>query len=67
VHQDINTITTQAITLATQGVLTSESGELVEVQASTLCIHGDTDNAAQIALAVRDALLASGVNIRAAN
>jgi UPF0271 protein len=67
VHRDLNTITTQAISLATKGVLTSESGELIKVRASTLCIHGDTDNAAQIALAVRDALLASGVKIRAAH
>jgi UPF0271 protein len=66
VHRDLNTITTQAISLATDGVLSSETGELIRVRANTLCIHGDTENAAQIALAVRDALLASGVKIRAA-
>ncbi len=66
VHSDMNTITTQAVTLATKGMLTAENGELIEVHAGTLCIHGDTANAAEIGLAVRDVLLSSGVNIRAA-
>ena len=66
VHADMNTITTQAITLATKNMLTAENGEVLEVHADTLCIHGDTANAAEIGLAVRDVLLASGVSIRAA-
>ena len=66
VHADMNTITTQAITLATKNMLTAENGEVLEVNADTLCIHGDTANAAEIGLAVRDVLLASGVSIRAA-
>jgi UPF0271 protein len=66
VHSDINTITTQAVTLATKGSLTAEDGEVIEVRAGTLCLHGDTLNAAEIGLAVRHVLLASGVSIRAA-
>jgi UPF0271 protein len=66
VHADMNTITTQAATLATKGTLTAETGEVIEVHASTLCIHGDTANAAEIGLAVREVLLARGVKIRAA-
>ena len=66
VHADMNTITTQAITLATKNMLTAENGEVLEVHAETLCIHGDTANAAEIGIAVRDVLLASGVSIRAA-
>jgi len=66
VHRDINTITTQAVTLATRDRLTAENGELVELRAGTLCIHGDTANAAEIGLAVRDVLFANGVGVRAA-
>lgn len=66
VHSDLNTITTQAATLASEATLTAENGELIKVRASTLCIHGDTANAAEIGLAVRDVLLASGVKIHAA-
>ena len=66
VHADMNTITTQAVTLATRNRLTAENGEILAVRADTLCIHGDTANAAEIGIAVRDVLLASGVVIRAA-
>jgi UPF0271 protein len=66
VHADMNTITTQAVTLATNNSLTAENGEVLTVRADTLCIHGDTANAAEIAIAVRDVLFASGVSIRAA-
>lgn len=67
VHSDMNTITTQALKLATAGVVTAENGALLNVRADTLCIHGDTPNAAQIARAVRDVLGTSGVIVRAAN
>jgi UPF0271 protein len=66
VHSDMNTITTQALTLVTKNMLTAENGEILAVRADTLCIHGDTANAAEIGIAVRDVLLASGVSIRAA-
>ncbi len=66
VHADLNTITTQALTLATDGTLTAVDGCVIKVRADTLCIHGDTENAAEIGRAVRDVLLASGVIIRAA-
>ena len=66
VHSDINTITTQAVSLATEGSVTCQSGEVIKVAADTLCIHGDTDGAAEAARAVRDVLGANGVEIRAA-
>ena len=65
VHSDMNTITTQALRLATGGEVTAENGDLVSVQARTLCLHGDTSNAGEISRAVRDVLLKSGVEIRA--
>ena len=66
VHGDINTMTTQAVTLAKSGTVTAENGDVIQVRAGTLCIHGDTPNAAEIARAVRNVLLASGVDVHAA-
>ena len=65
VHSDINTITTQALRLAADGEVTAQNGAVIDVTADTLCIHGDTEGAADIARAVRDVLLASGIEIRA--
>ena len=65
VHHEMNTMTTQAVRLAKEGRVVSRSGEEIGVAADTLCIHGDTDHAAEAARAVRDVLAASGVEIRA--
>ncbi len=55
----------QAVRIAQgQGVLTRE-GEVVRVEAETICIHGDTPGAARIAEAVRAALASVGVEVRA--
>ena len=66
VHTDLNTITTQAVTLVRDGKLTAENGDVIEVRADTLCIHGDTPNAGEVGRAIQDVLVASGVQIRAA-
>ncbi len=66
VHNDVNTISTQAVNLVTKGQVTAQNGDVINIAADTLCIHGDTDNAYQVALAVRDVLRANGVEIRAA-
>jgi UPF0271 protein len=47
-----------------RGVLTRE-GAAVAVEAQTICIHGDTPGAERIAEAVRTALEAAGVELRA--
>lgn len=47
-----------------RGVLTRE-GEVVEVEAETICIHGDTPGAARIAETVRNELEAAGVEVLA--
>lgn len=65
VHSDIAVATTQAVGLATRGEVTSRSGDVIDVRADTLCIHGDTPAAAETARAVRDVLESHGVEIRA--
>ena len=66
VHSEFNTVTTQAVQLALHGRVVAQSGEEIPIRAGTLCIHGDTEGAAEVARAVRDVLEANGVEIRAA-
>jgi len=66
VHGDMNTITTQALRLATEASVTAENGDEISMRADTLCIHGDTPNAGEVGRAVQAVLIASGVEIRAA-
>ena len=66
VHSEMPVVTNQAITLAKAGQVTARNGEVIEVRADTLCIHGDTPGAAEAARAVRDVLLNRGGEIRAA-
>lgn len=65
VHNDLSVITTQAVQLAKSGRVTARNGDVIDVPADTLCIHGDTPRAAQAARAVRDVLESHGIEIRA--
>ena len=65
VHSELMVITTQAVSLAKDGRVTSRNGDVIDVTADTLCIHGDTPGAAEKARAVRDVLENRGVDIRA--
>jgi UPF0271 protein len=48
-----------------RGTVPAWDGSLVALRADTICVHGDLHGAAARARAVRDALLAAGVEIRA--
>jgi UPF0271 protein len=63
VHDSIETIAAQAISLALNQKVESCSGAIIDVVADTLCIHGDTAGAADAARAVRSALEQRGVNV----
>ena len=65
VHADIDIVTAQAVSLARDQCVQALSGERVDVAADTLCIHGDTPGAEAAARAVRAALEAYGIEIRA--
>ena len=65
VHEELFVATTQAVRLAEDGRVTARNGEEIDVRADTLCIHGDTPDAAGKARAVRDVLETNGVEVRA--
>lgn len=55
----------QAADIATQKRVIATSGATLDIEADTICIHSDTKGAAQIAYAVRERLIRSGVCLRA--
>lgn len=55
----------QAVTIVRDGHVRTFDGATVAVRADTLCIHGDTPGAPAFAAAVRAALEAAGVEVRA--
>jgi len=54
-----------ALRLARDGVALAIDGSEVAIEADTLCIHGDSPGALELARAVRDALERAGVGVKA--
>ena len=54
----------RAVRMVTQGRVTSLDGKEIELAPDTICIHGDTPGAVELARTVRATLEASGVAIR---
>ncbi|MFE9031258.1 LamB/YcsF family protein [Streptomyces iakyrus] len=55
----------RSLGLALSGGVVSRSGRRVEVSARSLCLHGDTPGAVELARRVRERLEASGVRVEA--
>jgi 5-oxoprolinase (ATP-hydrolysing) subunit A len=62
---DPDRIAGRAVEMVTNQSVTSVEGTTVTVHAESLCVHGDTPGAAEIARAVRAALTEAGVRIEA--
>lgn len=65
VLHDPELVAARMLRLATEGVVEAVDGSLVQVQADSICTHGDSPGAVEMARAVREALEAAGVPIRA--
>lgn len=55
----------QALRIAKEGSVVAANGAVIALKADTICIHGDTPGAAQIAAAVRRALEEAGIAVQA--
>ena len=62
---DAHQVAARGLRLAAQGTVESISGKPVAVQVRSLCVHGDTPGAVELARALRAALQAAGVELRA--
>ena len=63
VLHDVDEVVQRILTMVTEGHATAITGEDVEVQADSLCIHGDTPEAVEMAAALKRELAAAGVSV----
>ncbi|WP_433618893.1 LamB/YcsF family protein [Dactylosporangium sp. CA-139114] len=62
---DAAAVTARAVRMAVDGVVEAVDGSVIPMPIESLCVHGDTPGAADMARAVRDALVAAGVPVAA--
>ncbi len=65
VVSDPDAVVARAVSMALDGTVVAASGEAVPVGAGSLCVHGDTPGAVELARRVRAALEAAGVRVAA--
>ena len=63
VLHDVEEVAERSLEMVTRGIARAIGGEEVEVMADSVCIHGDTPGAVQMAAAVRKGLEGSGVAV----
>jgi UPF0271 protein len=64
VLHDTAQIAERVVRMVQDRAVVSVSGKTIKVQLDTVCIHGDTPGAVEIARAVREALKDSGIEVR---
>lgn len=57
-------VAARVVRMATTGALTAIDGTDIAIEADSVCVHGDSPGAVQMAAAVREQLTAAGVEIR---
>jgi 5-oxoprolinase (ATP-hydrolysing) subunit A len=65
VIHDPDVVAARAVAMATDGVVEALDGSPLRVRADSLCVHGDTPGAAELARRVRAALQRAGVELTA--
>lgn len=63
VIHDTDAVVERSIRMVTEGKAAAITGEDVPIQADTLCLHGDTPGAVELAAALRSKLEAAGVQL----
>lgn len=61
---DIDDIVARAVRMVTHGVVRTRDGNEIGTDAQSLCVHGDTPGAVELARRVRSALADAGVDVR---
>ena len=55
----------QAVQMVTSGTVTAGSGEVLNIKAETICIHGDGEHALEFAIALRSAFRDNNIDVSA--
>ena len=63
--EDVDKAVQQALQMIKQKTVTSTSGKTIQINADTICIHGDGKNAVPLAKAIHDAVKKEGIVLRA--
>lgn len=63
VIHDTAEVVERSIRMVTEGAATAITGETLEIEADSLCLHGDTPGAVEMAKAVNQGLASAGVDI----
>ncbi len=63
VLHDVDEVVERSVSMVVEGSARAITGEKIDVQAASLCIHGDTPGAVEMAAAVRKRLEAEGVSV----
>ena len=50
--------------MVSRGAIITRTGKEIKTKIDTICLHGDTPEAVNIARAIKDALEKSGINIK---
>jgi 5-oxoprolinase (ATP-hydrolysing) subunit A len=64
VIHDVNVVVERSIRLAKERAVVAIDGSIVHLQADTICVHGDTPGADELAAKLREALERSGVEVK---
>jgi len=64
VLHDAREVAARMLRLATEGVVTAIDGSLVRIEADSVCVHGDSPGAVEMAREVRALFERSGVTVR---
>jgi len=62
--QDVGAVAERAVRMAAEGVVVAVDGTTVDVAVDSVCVHGDTPGAVELARAVRAALADAGLVVR---
>lgn len=65
VIEDVAQVTERALRMAVEGVVEATDGTRIRVDARSICVHGDTPGAVELAQAVRRSLEEAGVPLKA--
>jgi UPF0271 protein len=63
VLHDASQIAERVVRMVQDGAVVSVTGKVIKMRTDTVCIHGDTPGAVDIARGVRQALKAAGINV----
>jgi 5-oxoprolinase (ATP-hydrolysing) subunit A len=63
VLHDASQIAERVVRMVQDGAVVSVTGKVIKVRADTVCIHGDTPGAVEIARGIRKALKESGIQV----